>query len=98
MPNHNAPLLRQHTQSLVQHYRQQRGLSFHAFAQALNACLAPTQLSVSRQTIKNWHDGIYIPDFFFIVQLARLAPADSWQRAFAIELLPFYLYEKNENG
>lgn len=79
-------------QRIVFAYRQELGgysrpLSFAKFAMGLNDAVSPLGLSISYQSIKNWEDGIYRPDYAFIMQLSIHAPAGSWQRSFAIDLL-----------
>lgn len=62
-------------------------MSFARFAQALNQSVNHLGISVSYQTVKNWDDGVYRPNFFFIQQLANHAVEGSWQRAFAMDVL-----------
>lgn len=64
-----------------------RPLSFAKFAVALTDVVESYGFSVSYQSIKNWEDGVFRPDYAFIMQLSIHAPQGSWQRAFASDLL-----------
>ena len=80
------------TQQVVWAYRlklgiRRRPLSFAKFAAGLTDVVEPYGLSISYQSIKNWEDGVYRPDYAFIMQLSIHASAASWQRAFALDLL-----------
>jgi hypothetical protein len=91
------------TSLVVQAYRQRLGwktrpLSFPQFAEQLNQYTAHLGLSVSYQTIKNWADGRHRPDYFFIQQLANHAPAESWQHAFAMDMLAVQWPELHQPG
>ena len=79
-------------QQIVQAHRlklgaRRRPLSFAKFAAGLTDVVESYGLSVSYQSIKNWEDGVYRPDYAFIMQLSIHAPQGSWQRAFALDLL-----------
>jgi len=79
-------------QRIVLAYRLQLGrrgrpLSFARFAAGLNDIVEPYGLSISYQSIKNWEDGVHLPDQAFILRLSICAPAGSWQSAFAMDLL-----------
>jgi len=67
--------------------RRGRPLSFARFAAGLSNIVEPYGLSISYQSIKNWEDGVHLPDQAFILRLSICAPAGSWQRAFALDLL-----------
>lgn len=80
------------TRLVVSKYRSRLGikgkpLSFARFAKAVSQPVQSIGLSVSYQTVKNWEDGIYRPDYFFTLQLANHAPAGTWQHAFALDIL-----------
>lgn len=84
--------VRRITGRIVYAYRKKLGsqgklLPLMQFAEALSESVAHLHLHVSYQTIKNWEDGIHRPDYFFTMQLASHAPAGSWQRAFALDIL-----------
>ena len=69
------------TQYIIREYRKQRKMSLRAFAGALSSGVD----DISHQTIKNWEDGVYKPDFSFLVGLA-LTTRD-WRGDFAFDLL-----------
>lgn len=84
--------VRTFTRRIVYAYREKLGskgklMSLTQFAEALSASVAHINLHISYQTIKNWEDGIHRPDYFFTMQVAQHAPEESWQRAFAMDLL-----------
>lgn len=62
-------------------------LSFARFAQALSQGAPQLNLCLSPQTIKNWEKGVHCPDFFFTLRLMDQAPVESWQHAFAMDIL-----------
>ena len=81
-----------HVQQVVQSYRvilgsRGRPMSFARFAAELNQVVVPFGLSISNQSIKNWEDGVYQPNYPLIVRLSISAPPASWQRSFALDLL-----------
>lgn len=62
-------------------------MSFARFASALSSPISHLGITISNQTIKNWEDGVYHPSHQFILQLFSHAPQDSWQHAFALDIL-----------
>jgi transcriptional regulator with XRE-family HTH domain len=71
-------------QKIVSEYRKQRGLSLHDFAQELSEDLKP-QEHVTYETIRNWENGIYQPNFQLLMTLA-LTVRD-WRGDFAFDCL-----------
>ena len=87
--------LRHETARVINKYRTELGkqgkpLSFILFAWQLTTCVRKEGLSVSHQTIKNWGDGVHVPEYFFMSALARTAEEYSWQYKLALEILEIY--------
>jgi hypothetical protein len=66
--------------------RRDKPLPLRAFASALSDVVAPFGGGISHQTVKNWEDGLHLPEGFFMMQVAHHAPED-WRRDFAQDIL-----------
>lgn len=71
-------------QKIVSEYRKQRGLSLRDFAAELSEGLKP-QDHVTYETIRNWENGTYQPNFQLLTTLA-LTVRD-WRGDFAFDIL-----------
>jgi transcriptional regulator with XRE-family HTH domain len=69
---------------IVSKYRKQQKLSLRKFAQALTHDLNHG-IEISHQTVKNWEDGVHMPEFSFVLNLALTA--HNWRGDFAFDLL-----------
>lgn len=67
-----------------------RPLSLRKFASDLSEVLQPQGGRISHQSVKNWQDRKYLPKPFYMLQIARHAPAD-WRRDFALDILAIVL-------
>lgn len=79
-------------QQIVKAYRLKLGiyhqpLSFAKFANELEKSVRSLGIGVSYQSVKNWEDGVHLPDHFFVIQLSIHAPDGSWQNEFAKDVL-----------
>ncbi len=66
--------------------RKGRLVPLRVFAVGLSDVLAPFGGSISHQTVKNWQDNVYLPNTFYMMQIAMHAPWD-WRRDFAQDVL-----------
>ena len=66
-----------------------RPLSFVRFAWELSRYCRERGMpvSISYQSVKNWSDGRFIPDYLVILQIAEISPSGSWQNRFASDIL-----------
>lgn len=92
--NQNADL-RRATAEVVVRYRNKLGengrpLSFARFAWELTQYTRARGIKVSYQAVKYWNDGKHSPDYLLVLHLQQTSPKDSWQYAFAREILAAY--------
>jgi len=85
LPNRRA------VSQIVREYRILAGNSeteatLRAFAGSLTDALQSLGRRISYQSIKNWEDGRYLPDGFFMLRLSQAAHYD-WRGSFAEDIL-----------
>lgn len=85
LPNRRA------VSQIVREYRILAGTSdaeatLRAFAASLTEALQTLGRRISYQSIKNWEDGRYLPDGFFMLRLSQTAQYD-WRGSFAEDIL-----------
>ena len=64
----------------------ERRATLRGFAANLSEALQPLGRRVSYQSIKNWEDGLYLPDPFLMLRLSQAARYD-WRGDFAEDVL-----------
>ena len=87
--------LRRATAEVVGRYRLKLGekgrpLSFVRFAWELTHYTRPRGVKISYQAVKYWSDGRHSPDYLLVLHLLQISPPNSWQSAFAREILAAY--------
>jgi len=93
----NKEALREAVSKIVEKYRNKLGekgrpLSFARFAWDLTAHNRErgSKVSVTYQTIKNWADGIHIPEYLLMLRIAEESPEGTWQHEFSTEIMSVY--------
>jgi len=81
-------------QAVVRQYMTATGLRQDKFAEALNECLAKT--NISRVSVSNWLNGRYEPETDFLLVL--LCIYGDWRMRFAVDCLIAKLPEVFDSG